>query len=599
MKFPSPALVSQSAVRRLPRPLLWLLCVLYVLAGFIGRHPWKNEDVLAYGFMQALAQGKTRWLSPELLGLPLEPASSLLPIWLGAAALQLRPQWLDPELAVRIPFMLLVLLSFMLVWWATYFLARTRDAQPVPFAFGGEASPVDYGRAIADGSVLALIACLGFAQFSHETTASVVLLAGASHLLLAFAMGFYHPRQALLALLTGSALLVLSGGMQWLAIMGIGAALLSWWMQISHPFDELPGRRPHAATQTNPVPARWHAWPLMASIAVLLSLLAGHAAGLWHGLLQWPDANLDQWRSRLRLLVWFGWPVWPLCLWALWRWRRQIFNRTPSLHLVLPGWLGLVALLGSLGLYGSSVDRALFIGLPMAATLAAFALPTMRRSVSSLIDWFTLIFFTVCGITIWVVWTATQTGVPAKPAANVARLAPEYVPQFSWLAFLVAAAITIAWLAVVVWRTGRHRSALWKSLVLPASGATWCLVLVMSLWLPMLDYGRSYQPQIDKLAEHVPADVTCIQPHGLRGPQLAAFSAQTDWPLRPQSDTVQAPGQCTMSMVAADQLWRHAPQLLARGWQQLVRVERPTSQEAIVLFVPAAAGATPAAAATP
>ena len=31
----------------------------------------------------------------------------------------------------------------------------------VPLAFGGEATPVDYARAIADGALLALIASLG------------------------------------------------------------------------------------------------------------------------------------------------------------------------------------------------------------------------------------------------------------------------------------------------------------------------------------------------------------------------------------------------------------------------------------------------------
>ena len=56
--------------------------------------------------------------------------------------------------------------------------------------------------------------------------------------------------------------------------------------------------------------------------------------------------------------------------------------------------------------------------------LAAFALPTLRRSLSALIDWFTLLFFTGCAIIIWVVWLAMHTGVPPQPATNVARLLP-------------------------------------------------------------------------------------------------------------------------------------------------------------------------------
>ncbi|MCK7494257.1 MAG: hypothetical protein MZW92_25940 [Comamonadaceae bacterium] len=41
------------------------------------------------------------------------------------------------------------------------------------------------------------------------------------------------------------------------------------------------------------------------------------------------------------------------------------------------------------------------------------------------------------------------------------------------------------------WRTGRHREALWKSLVLPAGGVALCWLLLMTLWLPLLDYARS------------------------------------------------------------------------------------------------------------
>ena len=49
--------------------------------------------------------------------------------------------------------------------------------QPVPFAFGGEARPADYARAMADGGLLALVATLGLAQLSHETTPALAQVA--------------------------------------------------------------------------------------------------------------------------------------------------------------------------------------------------------------------------------------------------------------------------------------------------------------------------------------------------------------------------------------------------------------------------------------
>lgn len=66
-------------------------------------------------------------------------------------------------------------------------------------------------------------------------------------------------------------------------------------------------------------------------------------------------------------------------------------------------------------------DRTLLLALPALATLAAFALPTLKRQVLALIDWFALLFFSTSALTIWVIWIAMQTGFPPQPAANVAR----------------------------------------------------------------------------------------------------------------------------------------------------------------------------------
>lgn len=175
MTPPTPAIVTQNAVSPLPRWALLLLCIAYVVPGFVGRDPWKNADVTAFGYMLELAQGRTPWLAPLLGSMPPE-TEGLLPYWLGAWAMQIAPSWLSAEMAVRIPFAALLALTLIATWYGVYYLARSPGAQPVAFAFGGEAPPLDYARAIADGALLALIACLGLAQLSHETTSYLVQL---------------------------------------------------------------------------------------------------------------------------------------------------------------------------------------------------------------------------------------------------------------------------------------------------------------------------------------------------------------------------------------------------------------------------------------
>jgi 4-amino-4-deoxy-L-arabinose transferase-like glycosyltransferase len=167
-------------------------------------------------------------------------------------------------------------------------------------------------------------------------------------------------------------------------------------------------------------------------------------------------------------------------------------------------------------------DRALMLALPPLAVLAAFALPTLKRSAAAAIDWFSVFFFTIAVATGWVFYIAIQTGTPAKLAANVAKLSPGYANVFSGLALAFAIAGTVAWLWLVRWRTGRHRHPLWKSLVLPAGGVSICWLLVMTLLLPPLDNARSYRSMVQRIAQQVSTG-GCIAAPGMARAQVVAL----------------------------------------------------------------------------
>ncbi|UCU96797.1 hypothetical protein [Hydrogenophaga taeniospiralis] len=524
----TPAIVTQSAVRRLPRLALILFCLAYVLPGFLGREPWKNADVSALGVMLEMASGNSSWWQPQVLGVAAD-VEGPLPYWLGAVFIRFLP-FLNADSAARIPFALLLALTLVCTWYAVYHLARQKSAQPIAFAFGGEANPVDYARSLADAGLLALVACLGLAQMSHETTPDLARLAMVSALLMAAARLAHaddrHPWRSVLLWSVSALALVLSGA-PWVA-MSLGAGLLLALLVM----DRRPGRALH---------------PLLPSAAALLTLAVG--IGAFTGQMNWPTlglpAGFDDWRRWGRLLVWFTWPAWPLVLWTLWGWRRQLL----SPHVALPLWTVLVSVVNSA--INADFDRALLLALPAMAALAAFALPTLRRSVSALIDWFTLIFFTICALAIWVIWLAMQTGIPAKPAANVARLAPGFVPEFSLLLFLAGLLATVAWVWLVVWRVGRNRQAIWKSLVLPAAGATLCWLLLMSLWLPLLDFARSYGPVSRSIARLVPTS-SCVLVDGLSQAQIAALQYQGGLQLVRSLENVSLTARCRSMVVSPE-----------------------------------------------
>ncbi|MFM2074720.1 MAG: hypothetical protein RJB34_1025 [Pseudomonadota bacterium] len=516
MNAPTPSIVSRSAASRLPRWVLWVFVLAYVLPGFWGREPWKDHDAVAFGVMRDMAMGLTSWWEPLLLGLPVEH-TGWLHHWLGAVFIALWPE--QAQWMARIPFVGLLLLTLLGTWWSVYHLARLPAAQPVSFAFGGEADPHDYARTLADAGLLALLACLGLAQLAHETSADAARLAMVAVMLMT-ASALTRPvitspvRTPVLWAL-GLLGLVLSGA-PWMAlVLSVGLLGAAAW---ARPLATQTAWGPN--TTPNQRPWRW-------AIAMSVLVLAFAAAG---GLFRWPAwSPLNSHESVMayaRLWLWFGWPAWPLALWALWRWRQQWLSG----HVLQP--LMVIVVMMVAGTWSAQRDRALLLALPALATLAAFALPTLRRSLSALIDWFTLLFFSGCGLILWVVWLAMQTGIPAKTANNVARLAPGFDAPFSWVLLIPAVLATGAWLAVVVWRVGRHTSVLWKSMVLPAAGATMSWLLLMTLWLPLVNHGMSHGPQSREVWAAITAPERCVLVDGLPPAQIQALRTHTSLMLR-------------------------------------------------------------------
>ncbi len=503
---PSPALVSQQAVKRLPRWALLALCLTYVVLGLMGHSPWKPLDITSFGYMWSLAQGRTNFLNLTMAGLAPE-LDAYLPYWLGSFSIQLFHPLIAADIAARIPFALLSIAGMVCTWQAIYYLARNPHAQPVAFAFGGEASPKDYARSLADAGLLAYVACLGLALPSHEMSPMSVQLNSISIIFVGASMFAFYPYKGLLLWAVGMTMMTLSGAPSVAMVAGLGTAFI--WLK--HP----QSRRVEVA--------------LMGALILILVSLS-FAIELWRWRLMPVSQVIQSLGTFSELWIWFLWPAWPLAAWTLWRWRGHWRQQVWSQHLVLP--LVLFGICAIASLITPDSDRTLLLTLPSIAALAAFALPTLERSVSALIDWFTLLFFTGGAIAIWGVWISLETGVPAQPALNVARLVPGFVHAFEPWSFVIALIATGAWIKVVMWRVGRHPTVIWKSLVLPATGATLCWTLLMTLWLPILDRALSYKPWATELNKLIPSS-TCIHASGLERSMIAGLSYHADYAFKP------------------------------------------------------------------
>jgi len=495
-----PVRLPAAATLALPRWALFALGLLYILPGLIGREPWKNDDASSFGIMWTMAHGGLAdWLWPNIAGLSL-PDEGPLAFWLGAIFIRLFG-WMGSEVfGARMSTIGIFVISAVSVWYTTFNLGRRSDAQPLRLAFGGQPEPDDFGRTLADAATLIYLGCLGLLQHSHDITAEALYVSLMAYLL--YRAVRYVERASLRnATLLGLALggLTLTHG--WITPAALAIALL-----LCSQFLRLPLLRTlgHLA--------------LAIGVGVLLTLIwllpgellqpYGHSplqAWMSWNCRQFSAPDLQSVQYFLRVGVWFFWPAWPFAIWAVYAWRRQHH----VLHIVVP--VTFVAMLAVLALCHPDPDQAQLLPLlPPLAVMAAFGLLTMKRGAINAIDWFSVMVLTICAAILWLFWFATLTGWPAKLAHNALKLLPGFKPELGLVAFFVAAIATAGWIMLVHWRISRQPAVLWRAVVLSSGGLILIWVLIMTLFLPELNYSKSYASVARQISVNLPQGNGCI-----------------------------------------------------------------------------------------
>lgn len=504
-----PVRLPAAATLALPRWGLVALCLLYVLPGIIRRDPWKVDDAAGFGIMWTMAHGTLAdWLTPNIVGLAM-PNEGPLAHWVGALMIMLFG-WISGDgLAARLAVLVFFAIGAISVWRSAFVLGRRNEAQPLKLAFGGQPAALDYGRTLADGALLIYVACLGLLLRSHETAAPALHVSLVATSLYAAACLLERPN-----LRSAAGLGV---------VLGLLALTRSWTiaLMLLLAFTSVATLRYRAALM--------RLLSISAPIALLLPLAwiaARHGILDDDGALLWLRDSLQRvgWPTQaslahlLKNLFWFTWPAWPIAFWAIYAWRVQ-----PALHILLPG-ASLAALLLLALLTPNLSHYELLALLPPLAILATFGLPTLKRGTINAIDWFSVMTLSAIATFLWLGWIAKQTGWPAQLAKNAFKLAPGFQPEFNAFALVVALAATAGWVLLLHWRLGRRPPVLWRAVVLSTGGLVLCWVLLMTLWLPWLNYGQSYAPVARQLGAHLPPDYRCVDTEGLGPAQRASFA---------------------------------------------------------------------------
>jgi len=529
-----PFLVTEPEARRLPRLALVALILLYVLPGFVGRDPWRTADAIGFGIAHAMFSGSARqWLLPEVAGSPVFDAAPLA-YWFAAGVARTL-EWLsagaiNAAAGIRSAAAVWLIAGLLLLRSATEGLARRAEAQPLD-PFGAGASPLNYGRAIGDAALLIALATFGLVARVHETTADAAMLTVTA----AFAFGLMRSCDR-----ARSGGVIVGASIAAAALVRSPAVALAFALVFLIAVSGVRALRLNVRTL---VPTTILSmlivglpWPLALSLdgseQSKLQLLG------WVAMPLGPASLNAQFSWATRTLPWFFWPSWPLAARTLWYSRQRWADAPVGIPMAL--LLGL--LIGSFGvavLTGRASETTLIpLAVPL-AMLAAIGLPTLARSLTRLIDWFTVAVFSLFGLGVWGWWLAGLTGWPAKPAAQSLRFAAGFpgfdmgqTPTFGstfGLAVYVGVIASVGWIALVRWRLSRQPPMLWRPVVLAGAGMTLAWFLLMTLWMPIFNWRNTYRDVGLELAAAVksttPVDShTCIAERGLDLAQRASFA---------------------------------------------------------------------------
>jgi 4-amino-4-deoxy-L-arabinose transferase-like glycosyltransferase len=466
--------------------LVSLLCAAWILPGLMGRDPWKPDEAHTFGVVYELLRGGS-WVVPTLAGEPFLEDPPLYYLTAAAFARIFSP-FLPLHDAARL---------------------ATGAWMAVIFGFIAVAGRELYGVRYGAISALLMLGCFGFVVRGHQLITDAALLGGFAMAYYGFALALKRPAQGGFWIGTGIGVGFLADGLLAPAVLGMTALLLPVlgrdWRSRGYGM---------ALAVAGAAAAPWLTiWPL---------LLYQQSPELFHW--WWWTENVWYYFGRQRtaragllyylgLLPWYAFPAWLLALWTLWRARGKGLYR-PAIVLPVTGFLVTLGILSA-----SSEARELYALplLPPLALLAAGAPETLRRGAAHAWYWFSAMTFTLFLVVFWFYWSGLELGIPARLHDHLHRIRPGYAAGFRWLPFVVAAAYSIFWLAVLA---SFRRSAV-RPVVVWCAGITMTWALMATLFIGWADNAKSYRAMFVSMQRALPDTHTCISSRGLGESQRA------------------------------------------------------------------------------
>ncbi|MGB6055280.1 MAG: glycosyltransferase family 39 protein [Burkholderiaceae bacterium] len=454
----------------LPKFFVVVLTTLYIIPGLIGHDPWKQDETYVFGIIYSMIKSGD-WIVPMVAGEPFMEKPPLF-YWMALLLAKLLSPPLALHDAARLASGVFTLITVVCIercarlWW---------------------------GARVAPLAAIALMSSAGMLFHSHIMETDIALLAGFAVAVLGLSGAREGPWKYGLLFGCGVGMGFLSKGVLAPAVMGLTATILPL------AFADWRSRTylRNCGIALLAVLPWLLVWPLVLYLRSPQLFMdwfwlnnVGRYLGFAVPILGAPHTDWFWWRN----LPWLTFPVLPLAAYSLYLSHREQGGvlKLPVLQL----GVAMSTVLATI-LFSAASARAMY-GLPLLLPLALMAAPAVERlprAFNRYASWIVLLLVMLLAAAIWFGWWRMWSSGATPQVSWFQRHLPNHfmLPFSAWqVALALAVSAGGAWLARAALRNGGAVASL-------AIGFMLLWGLVMSLWVPWIDAGKSYRTAFHNL----------------------------------------------------------------------------------------------------
>lgn len=518
--------------QRKDRPWLLFITALIWIAGSCFFHdPWEPYEPFVVAIVKSILSTNS-WLVPYIS--PNTPYLELQPFYFWIFALVIKIfNFTDIQNAVR-------LINAFFIFMTIFVMGK----------IGSRLSAYKNGRTV----VMILISTVGFVNNAYQLSPHIVVLLG-------FALFIFALQR--FAVMPGGSAIAMAFGLVAISLNFTAAYLLiALALIILLPICDKSWRRAeYAITAAGGVAIfllvfSYYAWQLYSIDKYFFHTWQQQYLMLFHS----GSDLFDSLKFYLLMMSWYLIPGWFLVIWTFYRRGSKVF-KDPVL--LVSSLLSVLLVIYAIAC-GSNDEYDIFPLLIPVVLLASVEIDSIRITIVSLFNWFSIFIFGSAGLVIALLYISLNSGYPEQLFDKAQYYAPDYIYAFNFWQLLLALIITIIWIFMITRKhiRGREMISNW------ASGSTFVLVMFVSLCIPWFNAVLTFRPLVQSSLPYLKPQTTCVATIDANKIQHALWYYYANVRLVPETDLSKS--QCNQAIVT---MINNKPEL--PGWHILWSAKRP------------------------